>query len=69
MDAETSSRLREHRPHHRAQITKKWRERVMKELEKKKSNRKDKEKAPQMTKEMEGHMGSQDIGGTIKEVW
>ena len=37
-------------------------------MEKQESNRKDKEEAPQMTKEMEGQMGSQDIGDITKEV-
>ena len=40
----------------------------MKELERQKRNIKDKEKVPQMTREMEGQMHSQDIVGTIKEV-
>ena len=40
----------------------------MKELEKKESSRQDKEKVPQVTKEMEYQMRSQGIGGTIEEV-
>ena len=49
------------------QIAEKWRERVMKELEKQESSRQNKEKVSQMTKEMEGQTESQGIGGTVKE--
>ena len=40
----------------------------MKELEKLEISRQNKEKAPQMIKEMEGQMESQGIGGTVEEV-
>ena len=66
MDAGTSSRLRERRAHRRVQIAENRREMVMKEFEEQESSQQDKEKAPQMKKEIEGHMGSQGIIGTIK---
>ena len=68
MDAKTSSRLRERRAHRRAQFAEKWRERVMKELERPERKIKDKEEVPQLTKELEGQTRSQEIGGTTKEV-
>ena len=54
MDVETANRLRERRAHRRAQIAERWRERVMKELKRQESGRKNKEEAPQMTKGVEG---------------
>ena len=68
MDSRTSSRLREQRAHQRAQIAEKWQERAMKEFENQEKNRQNKEKAPQMIEERECQMGSQGMGGTIKEV-
>ena len=41
---------------------------MIKELKKQESSLKDKEEAPQMTKEKESQVGPQDLGGTIKEV-
>ena len=63
MDAKTSSRLRDQRAHRRAQLAEKWRERVMKELERQERKRRDKGVAPQMTKHMESQMSSYDMGG------
>ena len=47
MDVEAARRLRERRAHQRARIADRWRERMMRELKRRESNRKNQEEAPQ----------------------
>ena len=66
MDAEAAHKLRERRAHRRAQITDRWRKRVMQDLNRREAARKNQKEAPQRIGIMDLDTWEED--GTAVEV-